>query len=127
MTVPPVHPDALFAIGATLWLLGWAIVAYRGMRRRPVSAAFPLLGFALLPLAGVEPLDRWIAGQDLVVVADDMVPRVQPMLGSDGGTPLRSGTLVRVTERQGVWMRTEAAHGRGGWIPATAVYPIARD
>jgi hypothetical protein len=127
MTVPPIQPDALFALGATLWLLGWALVAYRGMRRRSVSAAFPLLGFALLPLAGVEPLDRWIAGPDLVVMADDTVPRVQPMLGADGGSPLRTGTLARVTERQGVWIRTEPAHGRGGWIPANTAYPIARD
>lgn len=127
MSVPPVSPDALFALGATLWLFGWAIVAYRGMRRRPVSAAFPVLGLALLPLAGVEPLDRWIAGPDLVVMAGDAVPRVQPMLGADGGAPLRSGTLARVTERQGVWLRAEPAHGRGGWIPANAAHPIARD
>jgi hypothetical protein len=97
------------------------------MRRERAATAFPLLGVALLALAAVEPLDRWIAAPDLTVVASDAVPRVRPMLAADGGIRLRTGELARITQRQGVWIRVVTSADREGWIPADAVYPLSRD
>ena len=127
MAVPPVPADVVLMAGALLWLAGWSFVAYRGVKRERVSSAFPVLGLALIALAAVEPLDRWIAAPSLTVVAGDAVPRVRPMLAADGGIRLRTGELARVTEREGVWIHVSTSSGRSGWIPADVVYPVARD
>ena len=127
MAVPPLTPDTMLVLGALLWIAGWTAVAYRGWRVQRVSTAFPILGLALLSLASVEPLDRWIGADDLAVSTGDAAPRVRPLLGADAGPRLRTGQLVRVTERDGVWLRVEAGGGRSGWIPANAVLPLARD
>lgn len=127
MTVPPFTPDTVLAVGALLWILGWTVVAYRGWQVQRIAAAFPVLGLALLSFAAVEPLDRLIGAMDLAVSSGDAAPRVRPLLGADAGPRLRTGQLVRVTDRDGVWLRVEAVGGRGGWIPANAVLPLARD
>jgi hypothetical protein len=127
MSVPPISSDVVLFVGALLWVVGWSVVAYRGVRRERVTSAFPALGLALITLAAVEPLDRWIAAPDLTVVAGQAVPRVRPMLAADGGIRLRTGELARVTQRQGVWVRVSTSSGRSGWIPADVVYPVARD
>ena len=127
MSVPPISSDVVLFVGALLWVVGWSVVAYRGVRRERVTSAFPALGLALITLAAVEPLDRWIAAPDLTVVAGEAVPRVRPMLAADGGIRLRTGELARVTQRQGVWVRVSTSSGRSGWIPADVVYPVARD
>jgi tetratricopeptide (TPR) repeat protein len=127
MAVPPVTPDAALLLGAALWVLGWAAVAYRGWRREHAGAAIPVLGAALIALAVVEPMDRWIAAPELTVVAGEAVPRVRPLLGADAGMRLRTGELARITRRQGVWLHVETASGRSGWIPADAVRPVGRD
>jgi tetratricopeptide (TPR) repeat protein len=125
--VPPLPPDAVLLGAALLWTLAWAALAYRGWLRRSAGAALPAMGLALVALAAVEPLDRWIAATDLVVVSGQAVPRVQPLLAADAGIRFRTGELARVTRRSGVWMRVESASGRGGWIPSDAVRSIARD
>jgi tetratricopeptide (TPR) repeat protein len=127
MAVPPLSPDVLLVAGGLLWVIGWSLVAYRGMRRERAAAAFPVLGLALLGLAAVEPLDRLIAGPDLAVVAGNAVPRVRPMLAADAGLRLRKGELARITDRHGVWLQVVTSTGRQGWIPADVVYPLARD
>ena len=125
--VPPVHPDAMLALGALLWVLGWSMAAYRGWRHQRAATAFPALGLALVALAIVEPLDRWIAGRDVVVVSGEAVPRVQPLLAADAGIRLRTGELAHVTRRSGVWLHVETPSGRRGWIPAESVRAIGPD
>lgn len=127
MSVPPFSADLVLIAGGLLWLVGWSTVAYRALRRSRVASAFPVLGLALIALAAVEPLDRWIAAPDLAVVASDAVPRVRPRLAAEGGFRLRMGELARIAERQGVWIRVIASTGREGWIPADVVYSLARD
>jgi tetratricopeptide (TPR) repeat protein len=127
MSVPPVAADVVLLVGGLLWVVGWSVVAYRGIRRERAATAFPVLGVALIALAAVEPLDRWIAAPDLTVVAGEAVPRVRPMLAADGGVRLRTGELARITQRQGVWIRVVTSTDREGWIPADAVYPLSRD
>jgi tetratricopeptide (TPR) repeat protein len=127
LAVPPVPPDAVLLIGAAFWILGWSAVAYRGWRRKRAGAAIPVLGVALVALALVQPLDRWIAAGDGVVVSGEAAPRVQPLLAADAGIRFRTGELARITRRSGVWLHVESSTGRRGWIPADAVRSIARD
>jgi hypothetical protein len=127
MAVPPIPPDLVLLCGALLWVAGWSIAAYRAFHRNRASVAFPVLGLALIALAAVEPLDKWIAGPDMAVVASGTVPRVRPQLAADGGIKLRTGELARIEQRQGVWVRVVTAAGRRGWIPADAVYSLSRD
>jgi hypothetical protein len=127
MSVPPLSPDAALLVGAALWVIGWGAVAYRAWRRERAGAALPVLGAALVALAIVEPMDRWIAAPALTVVAEEAVPRVRPLLGADAGIRFRTGELARVTRREGVWLHVETSSGRSGWIPAGAVRPVGRD
>jgi hypothetical protein len=121
--VPPLPAAWVFDIGALLWLGAWILAAIRGARRLPWRA-FELATLSsaaiVVLIAGFVLADR-ASGRHVAVMRRTESLNVDPQLGGERGPTALIGEVVRVTGRQGAWVRTALDDGREGWVEGAAV------
>lgn len=109
----------LAALLAILWMLD--------MRRGPVYLRL-LSACAVLAVVCAAGIRHWHSLQGMpeaVVIPDGLSAFFAPIENSTAHFSLPAGSLVRVREQDGSWLKIEA-DGKEGWIPADAtrtVYP----
>jgi hypothetical protein len=125
--VPAIPVPVLFLLAGAVWLLGWLVVAARLWRMEPAKPMAIVSTFVALMIVGAAwSLDRRIAGADLVVLSRTESLRYLPSLGAERQGTALSGTVARIAERRGGWVRIDAG-GRTGWVEEAILLPLARD
>jgi tetratricopeptide (TPR) repeat protein len=126
--VPRASPDMLLAAGALLWLAGWGWLAYRLHKRRRVDGP-AILGIcvAVVLFAMIRPLDQRLAARDRAVVSSDTPVRSAPRLSTQRSSVARTGEVVKVLGRDGVWAHVAIEDSRGGWLPSSVLLSLERD
>lgn len=95
-----------------LWLAAW-IALWRGEHRR-IALAAVVVAIALAGTALVQ--QTRLTDARVAVVAQPAPLRLLPALGAEAGATPLTGELVRVLQRDGLWVRVAASGGREGWI-----------
>lgn len=109
--VAPFRPAEAVLVAAVLWVLGWAAVLSRRLRRAGVA-----LVLAALAAAGAGwQVAEWYRRPVAIVLADDVPLRVAPYGSAEASRPLGAGEAVRVRRRQGPWLLVTRAGGLG-WV-----------
>ncbi len=126
-SVPAIPVVALALVAAAVWLVGWSVTAVRIWRREGVGTQALVIVFSAALIAGAAwSLDRRVAGDSLAVVAHNEPLRFLPALGAERQGVALVGSVARIEERSGGWVRISAS-GRRGWVEQAALLPLARD
>ncbi len=126
-SVPAIPVAALVFVAAALWLVGWSVTAARIWRRDAAGTQTLVIALSAVLVAGAAwSLDRRIAGDALAVVARTEPLRFLPALGAERHGIALVGSVARIEERDGGWVRIVASGGTG-WVEQAALLPLARD
>ncbi len=110
----------LAGLGLVLWAMipgRWAVIA-----RRAAMAGGMLW---LIALVGTQSWRRADRPPEAVVIERGVRARFAPIPDSTVHFGLPPGSIVRVSERTGDWVKI-ASSSREGWIPASAAEPVVR-
>jgi hypothetical protein len=121
--VPPLPAAWVFDAGAALWLIAWVVAAIRASRRLPWQS-FELTSVcatAVLILIGGFVLSDRASGRHAAVMRRTESLSADPQLGAERGATALIGEVVRVTGKQGAWVRAVLDDGREGWVESAAV------
>jgi len=121
--VPPLPAAWVFNLGAAVWLVAWLVAGIRGARRLPWRS-FELTvasAAAIVVLIGGFVLSDRSSGRHVAVMRRTESLSVDPQLGGERGPTALIGEVVRVTGRQGAWVRAVLDDGRDGWVESAAV------
>lgn len=127
--VLPVTMTVLGAIGATLWISGFAVLAVSRRRRRVLFSRLGTtlaIASAFVFAAGVRQQEV-VDGRDAAVVLSATRMRAMPVLSSEAGIEAQPGELVQVLGHQGAWARIELTDRRRGWVEAQRLQLLAVD
>ena len=114
--VPPVPLNGAAALGALLWLAGWAVAARRHATRGTVALPW-LVGACLTGVAALWLSERLRGPREVVATSADVL-RDAPAVSARPGAALAAGETGRVIATQGTWNRLHLADGREGWLEA---------
>lgn len=126
--VPPVPVQFAPLVLLVVWLGGWAALARRAWRGRPVAlrAAWLLVACGGL-LTAAAWLDDAQRGDSLAVIVRPEPLRALPVLGADPGPAPLTGEVARILQRQGAWTHVRLDGQRQGWIAAELLLPLGND
>ncbi|MHB1311215.1 MAG: hypothetical protein ACYC3L_04285 [Gemmatimonadaceae bacterium] len=126
--VPPVPVQLATLLALLVWLAGWAVLARRAWRGRPIAgrAAGLVAACAVLILAAawLDDIDR---GARFAVVTRPEPLRALPVLGADRGVAPLTGEVARILTRQGAWAQVRLDGNREGWIATEFLLPLGGD
>jgi len=114
--VMPFRPAEAALAAAFLWVLGWAAVLARRMRRAGVAL---LLAAVAAGAAGWQ-VSAWYRRPTAIVLTDGVPLRAAPYGSAEALRPLDAGDAVRVRAQQGPWLLV-ARPGAQGWVQAGEV------
>jgi hypothetical protein len=118
-TLPVSWPELALA-ALPLWVLGWALLAWRP-RRRDVGVALVLLGALsgvvaiALRVAQARPVGILLSGTPLQLSPHERAPTI---------APLEAGSAVLLLRRQAGWSMVNAPGDRIGWVPSESVFRL---
>jgi hypothetical protein len=125
--VPPVSLTVLAIGGASLWFIGFTMLALA--RRRPglkhVGTVL-VTGAVIVLLCGIKQREI-ITGQDAAVVMSATRLRAEPVLSSESGIEAQPGEVARILGQQGAWTRVELSDRRRGWVDGQRLQLLALD
>ncbi len=117
---PPVSWPELALAALPLWVVGWALVAWRP-RRRDLGLALVLLG----ALTGGAALALCVReARPVGIVLSDAPLQLSPHERAPTITPLEAGSAVLLLRRQAGWTMVDAPGGRLGWVPSDSVFRL---
>ncbi|MHB8838521.1 MAG: hypothetical protein ACYC7F_06165 [Gemmatimonadaceae bacterium] len=123
--VPVQLPPLLLA---TLWGVGWWLLARRAWNGRPIARrAAWLTAVSAVLFAAAAALDARQRGGNLAVVVRPEPLRTLPVLGADQGPAPLTGEVALVLERQGAWAHVRLDGQRQGWIARELLLPLGDD
>ncbi len=123
--VPPLPALPVALAAAMLWLVGWVMLAWRTLRRRPglLTLSGGLMVAALLAAGAAASVERTLAASDLAVMSVSAPLRADPQLAADRGVTLRVGAVTHVDQRVGEWAHVTAGE-REGWVESSLLLPL---
>jgi hypothetical protein len=136
--VPMIPVSWLLRAAFAVWIIGWALLAWRAWRvrsRGPSGAlvrwtrgvSVLLLGIAASGAAvawwGLRTLDP----TDLAVVSRPETMRLAPGTDADAMGGVTTGDVVRIVETREGWQRVLHADGRRGWLPVSRLVLMRAD
>lgn len=114
---------------ACYWVAALLVAIHLLLPRRPrwcLRLAFmALCGFAVAA-AALFDLHRWQTDPEAVILAPDVQSLFAPLESATAHFRLPEGSVVRIRERAGDWVKVEAG-GKSGWIRQSAceaVWPL---
>ncbi len=120
LRVAPVTPEELLAVGAVIWMVGWAgLIARRGPRGRWVVLVVGAVGF----WGAARGLERWYARPVALIVTDSKL-QISPHGRAPEIGALGKGSAVIVRGGERGWLLVEDAEKRKGWVPAEVVVAL---
>ncbi|MDQ6612066.1 MAG: BatD family protein, partial [Gemmatimonadota bacterium] len=131
--IPLLPVTALGYAGIVMWSAGWMLLAWVLWRRRRSGTISPplrvvALSFVILG-AGAGVVSLWglrqLSAADLAVVVRPETIRSGPDADADALGGAASGDIVRIKQRQQLWLQVLHADGRQGWILADRLLPLA--
>jgi Flp pilus assembly protein TadD len=109
--VVPFRPAEAVLTAAVLWVVGWAAVLRRRLRRAGVAL---VLAAVVAAFAGWQ-VAEWYRRPVAIVLADHVPLRVAPYGSADASRPLAAGDAVRIRRYHGPWLLV-ARPGGLGWV-----------
>jgi uncharacterized protein YgiM (DUF1202 family) len=128
--VPPVPAGLVALAGLALWWAAWIIAALRvvrGTRAPGARSMYVLHGLVAASVVAYVLLTERLDAHALSVVADPTPLRAIPSLAADPVTPIRTGNIVRVMQRDGRWSHVAVTSGENGWIESDRLRSLRRD
>ena len=125
--VPPVSLTIVAAVGASLWCVGFILLAFAKRRKHPlvgrVGTTFAILAVLVL-LVGIRQREI-IDGRDAAVVLSATRLRAMPVLSAESGIEAQPGETATILGQQGAWTRVELSDRRRGWVEAQRLQLLA--
>jgi tetratricopeptide (TPR) repeat protein len=109
--IAPFRPAEALLVAAGLWVLGWAAMLRRSLRRAGLALVLAAVAAAF---AGWQ-VAAWSRRPVAIVLADDVALRGAPYGSAEALRPLAAGDAVRVRRQQGPWLLV-ARPGSVGWV-----------
>jgi hypothetical protein len=119
--VPPFTPEELGTLALLLWCGGWLFFFRHGRRFATRSGLLMAAGLALGSGAGGL---AWRQARPLAILTAPEPLRLSPHGRAPEVTSMAPGAAVIPDRRDGDWWLVQAAGGRIGWLPASALEPI---
>jgi hypothetical protein len=118
--IPPVSWLELALLALPLWVVGWAVFAWRP-RRRDVGVALALLG----ALCAAAAITLRVREQRAVAIVLSGTPlQLSPHERAPTISPLEPGTAVVIRRREPIWSMVEAPGGKLGWVPTDSMFRL---
>lgn len=136
--VPMIPVSWLLRVALAVWIVGWALLAWRAWRVRGLGAAGAVVRWTrrvstlLLVVAASGAAVAWwgmraLDPSDLAVVSRPETMRLAPGTDADAMGGVTTGDVVRIVETREGWQRVLHADGRRGWLPVSRLVLMRAD